>query len=257
MAWWGAVRIATYNIWDGGEGRLDGIAHVLRGVDADAVAVIEATRRHNAETLARALDMELVFGEANLGVHLAWLTRLPVRRATNHRPALLAKTLLELEVDTVVGPLRLFATHLASRHDPRPPSEEMPAVLEAAREAGDAPHLLVGDLNGLTVGDPVGTPPPGVEKRGEAVDGVPRLAIAQLLEAGYVDCFRALHPDDPGYTYLAWAPWLRLDYVFASPALAKRLRACEVVRGDVAARASDHLAVWAELDLIRGGRVSP
>jgi exodeoxyribonuclease-3 len=198
------------------------------------------------DDLAGRLGMELVFGEANLGVHLAWLTRLPILRARNHRPATLAKTLLEIEVDADGGPLRLFATHLASRHDPRPPAEEMPAVLEVLRGSGDAPNLLVGDFNALAVGDPVGEPPPGIEKRGEAVDGVPRLGIAPLLEAGYIDCFRTLHPAAPGFTYLAWAPWLRLDYVFASPALARRLRACDVVATELAARASDHLPVRAE-----------
>jgi exodeoxyribonuclease-3 len=243
------VRVLTYNIWNGGEERLDDIAAVVAGVDPDAVALLEATSRANAEELARRLGMELVFGEANLGIHVAWLSRLPVRSARNHRPALLAKTLLELELESDGGPVRLFATHLASRHDPRPPAEEMPAVLDALRTARDAPHLLVGDFNALSVGDPVGEPPPGVEKRGEAVAGVPRLALGPLLEAGYVDCYRSLHPDEPGYTYLAWAPWLRLDYAFASPPLARELVDCDVVGGDLAARASDHLPVRAEFRL--------
>jgi len=246
-----AVRVATYNVWEGGEGRLEDVAAVVRAFDADAVAIVEATNRANLDELARLVGMETVFGEANLGVHLAWLTRLPVRRSRNHRPPLLAKTLLEIEVESDVGPMRVFATHLASRHDPRPPSEEIPAVLEVLRAAGDAPHALVGDFNALAVGDPVGDPPGGVERRGEAVDGVPRLAIGPLLEAGYVDCFRALHPDEPGYTYLAWAPWLRLDYVFASPGLAPRLVACDVVSDEPAARASDHLPVLAEFGVSR------
>jgi exodeoxyribonuclease-3 len=235
----------TYNIWNGGEERLDDIAAVIAGVDPDAVALVEATSRTNAESLARRLGMELVFGEANLGVHLAWLSRLPVRSSRNHRPALLAKTLLEIEVESDGGPVRLFATHLASRHDPRPPAEEVPAVLEVLRAVGAAPHVLVGDFNALAVDDAIGEPPAGVEKRGEAVVGVPRLAITPLVEAGYVDCYRVLHQADPGYTYLAWAPWLRLDYVFASPSLAGRLLECDVVRGDLAARSSDHLPVHA------------
>lgn len=243
------MRVVTYNIWNGGEERLDDIAAVVAGADPDAVALVEATSRANAGELARSLGMELIFGEANLGFHVAWLSRLAMRSARNHRPALLAKTLTEIEVESDGGPVRLFATHLASRHDPRPPAEEVPAVLDVLRSAGDAPHLLVGDFNALTVGDPVGEPPPGVEKRGEAVEGVPRLAIGPLLEAGYVDCYRALHPDEPGYTYLAWAPWLRLDYAFASPALAARLVECDVVGGDLAARASDHLPVRAEFRL--------
>ena len=122
-------------------------------------------------------------------------------------------------------------------------------MLEALASAGDAPHLLVGDLNALAPDDPVGEPPPGVEKRGEAVEGVPRLAIGPLLEAGYVDCYRALHPAEPGYTYLAATPWLRLDYAFASPALAARLVECDVVVGDPAGQASDHLPVRAEFRL--------
>jgi len=119
-------------------------------------------------------------------------------------------------------------------------------VLDVLAAARGQPHLLVGDLTARTPGEPIGKPPVGVEKRGEAVDGVPRLAIGPVLEAGYVDCYRALHPAEPGYTYPAATPWLRLDYVFASPELAPRLRACDLVGGDRAARASDHLAIWAE-----------
>jgi exodeoxyribonuclease-3 len=193
--------------------------------------------------------MELVFGEANRGFHVAWLTRLPVRRARNHRPPVLAKTVVEIEVDAGAEPVRLFATHLASRHDSRPPLEETPAVVEVLRAVGTAPHVLVGDLNSLAPHDPVGEPPPGVEPRGEAIDGVPRLALDPLVDEGYVDCYRALHPVEPGFTYLASAPWLRLDYVFASPGLAGRLAACDVIRGGLAARASDHLPVYAEFHL--------
>jgi exonuclease III len=67
-----------------------------------------------------------------------------------------------------------------------------------------------------------------------------------LLEAGYVACYRALHPDLLGYTYEASHPWLRIDYIFASPAMAPRLYACDVVVGGQPRRASDHLPIWAE-----------
>lgn len=61
--------------------------------------------------------------------------------------------------------------------------------------------------------------PPGVEKRGEARPGAERRAIRLLVDAGYVDCYRALHPEEAGYTYPSDAPWLRLDYIFSSPLL--------------------------------------
>jgi exonuclease III len=107
----------------------------------------------------------------------------------------------------------------------------------------------------------VGIPPPGTEPRGDAVPGARRVVLAPLLAAGYVDCYRTLH-DEPGYTYPADAPWLRLDYAFASRELAPRLLGCDVVGGGLAARASDHLPLVVELSsgaaaAAAGARLSP
>ena len=234
------MKVLSYNIREGGGGRLPDLATLIRRQRPDAVALLEATSRANAEALARELGMQLAFGEANCACHVAWLSRWPIRRWENHRHAALAKTLLELEVAWAGVPLRLFATHLASRHERPEPADEIPVILGLFAPLTEQPHLLAGDFNALRPGDPVGDPPPGVALRGDAVDGAPRRAIGQRLDAGYVDCYRALHPRAPGYTYPAGAPWLRLDYVFASPRLAGRLAACEVVTGAAVARASDH-----------------
>jgi exonuclease III len=125
--------------------------------------------------------------------------------------------------------------------------DEVPAILDLLRPLAGQPHLLVGDLNALCPGDPVGTPPRGEEKRGDALPGAPRRAIRLILDAGYVDCYRSLHPETPGYTYPSHALWLRLDYIFASPPMAARLYACDVVMGEEAERASDHFPIWAQL----------
>jgi endonuclease/exonuclease/phosphatase family metal-dependent hydrolase len=81
-----------------------------------------------------------------------------------------------------------------------------------------------------------------VKWREEAREG-PR-AIGRILEAGYADRYRTLHPAEPGHTYPPGSPWLRLDYVFASPEIAAHPHACEVVAEGRADRASDHLPVW-------------
>jgi endonuclease/exonuclease/phosphatase family metal-dependent hydrolase len=242
-----SLKVLGYNIREGGRDRLAEITAVIRGHRPDLAALIEATDRDAAERLARALDLEVVIGEAANGYDVAWLSRLPIRRAENHRSLQLAKTLFEVEVRVEGNPVCLFATHLGSRHDLPQPADEVPVILEVLRPRDDRPHLLVGDFNALHPDDPVGTPPPGVERRGEAIDGAPRPAIRRFLDAGYVDGYRTLHPETPGYTYPAEAPWLRLDYIFLSPRLAPRLVACDVATGPEAARASDHLAVWAEL----------
>jgi endonuclease/exonuclease/phosphatase family metal-dependent hydrolase len=245
------LRILSYNIREGGGDRLDRLCEVMRQQDADAIALLEAASRRNAEWLAQALGMELVYGEANNQQgDIAWLSRLPISRARNQRHPALAKTLVEIEVLADDAPVTLFATHLASRWDAVIPEAEVPIILERLREAGDRLHALVGDFNALRPGDPVGEPPGAEIRRGDAVDGAPRRTIQQILGAGYVDCYRSRHPASPGYTYPSYHRWLRLDYIFASPALAPWLVTCDVVQDDPATTASDHLPVVAEFELI-------
>lgn len=189
------LRILSYNIREGGGDRLDRLCEVMRQQDADAIALLEAASRRNAEWLAQALGMELVYGEANNQQgDIAWLSRLPISRARNQRHPALAKTLVEIEVLADDAPVTLFATHLASRWDAVIPEAEVPIILERLREAGDRLHALVGDFNALRPGDPVGEPPGAEIRRGDAVDGAPRRTIQQILGAGYVDCYRSRQP---------------------------------------------------------------
>jgi exodeoxyribonuclease-3 len=239
------VKVLSYNICEGGAGRLSAITAVIRRQQPDAVALLEANSYAGVAALAHDSGMHLAFGEANCDYHIAWLSRSPIRRHTNHRHPTLAKTLLEIELEWEGTPLHLFATHLASRHEPLEPVDEIPVILGLIAPLAARSHLLVGDFNALRPADPVGEPPAGVIRRGEAATDAARLTIGHLVNAGYVDCYRAIHSRAPGYTYPAGAPWLRLDYIFASPPLAVRLTGCDVVTGAAAARASDHLPLWA------------
>jgi exodeoxyribonuclease III len=224
------LRLVTWNIWNGGEGRLEAIERVLREQDADVVALQEANDRVAVEHLASSLAMELVYGEGNSEYAVAWLSRRPIARSTNHRLPVLEKTLLEVEV----AGRRLFAAHLSAgrtlAHEPRRIAEAEAIFAEI----GTGGVVLVGDFNAVHPRDEVGPPPPE-----EDLEHVSRRPIELLLEAGLLDSFRELHPDDPGWTYVAWQPWARLDYV-----LARELpRSCEVVESD----ASDHFALVADL----------
>ena len=240
------MHVLSYNIRESGEGRERGIAAIIRQRQPHVVALLEATRLTTARALAHELAMQLVYGHANDGYHIAWLSRVPLHRWENHCLATLSKTLLEIEVAWKGAPLRLFATHLGARGDRRQPVDEIPAILQVLRPLASWPHLVMGDLNALSPHDLIGAPPAGESKRGDAVDGAPRQAIRFLLEAGFVDCYRALHPQTPGYTYPSAAPWLRLDYIFASPLMAAQLLACDVIRGETAKQVSDHFPIWAE-----------
>jgi endonuclease/exonuclease/phosphatase family metal-dependent hydrolase len=203
---------------------------VLREQDADLVALQEATDRAAVEALGACLGMEVVYGEANSEFAVAWLSRLTVARAQNHRLPQLEKTLLEIEVEG----RRLFATHLSAgrtRADEPRRVAEIEAILEHVGE-GD---VLVGDFNAVHPDDAIGAPPP--EEQAPA-DYVSRWPVELVLEAGFTDCFRVLNSSERGWTYLAWHPWARLDYVFAR----QRARACTVVE----TRASDHFALVAD-----------
>ncbi len=176
----------TWNIWNGGEGRLDAIERVLREQEAEVVALQEANDRTAVETLGARLGMDVVYGEANSAFAVAWLSRAPVTRAQNHRLPVLEKTLLEVEA----GGARLFAAHLSAgrtRADEPHRVAEAEAVLACI---GDA-DVFVGDFNAVHPCDEIGTPPPE-----EELEHVSRRPIELVLEAGFVDCYRELHPRD-------------------------------------------------------------
>jgi exodeoxyribonuclease III len=218
----------TWNIWNGGAGRLDAIEGVLRAQDADVVALQEANDLAAVASLAGSLGMELVYGEANSVFAVAWLTRVPVLRSRNHRLPALEKTLLEIEL----GGMRLFATHLSAgrteAHEARRISEVEPILAVA----GGA-DVLIGDFNAVHPDDEIGPPPPE-----EGLDHVSRRPIELVLAAGFRDCYRELHPGGRGWTYLSWSPWARIDFVFAR----RTPRSCEVVES----QASDHFPLVAD-----------
>jgi exodeoxyribonuclease-3 len=85
-----------------------------------------------------------------------------------------------------------------------------------------------------------------------------RARIRRLLDAGWIDLFRARHPDEPGFTWWDYRggafhrkQGLRIDFLLGTAAVAARLREVAVdrewrkKRGELVP--SDHAPVWAEL----------
>ena len=247
-----ALRILSYNILFGGQDRLPLIARVIHRHQPDAVALLEANSQSNVEALAQQLGMNVTFGEANSTFHIAWLSRFPILRMENHRLPILEKTLLEIDFYWEGTELALFATHLRAgrlQEQDHYRAMEMQAILGLLRSPGRQPHVLVGDLNTVHPADFPNVPVDAELSVGGKEQNTPvflRQVIPLLLEARYVDCYRSIHPVTPGYTYPVTTPWLRIDYIFADPLLAKRLHACDVVTGVEAKMASDHFPVWAE-----------
>ena len=75
-------------------------------------------------------------------------------------------------------------------------------------------------------------------------------SVRQYLSAGFIDCFRSLHPGDDGFTLPPAHANSRLDYILINDALKSHLTSCWIVREPLAVlKASDHYPVVAEFQL--------
>jgi endonuclease/exonuclease/phosphatase family metal-dependent hydrolase len=107
-------------------------------------------------------------------------------------------------VRTPAGPFWLFNTHFPLSRQAR----ERVAVEVACfcwGTAGDLPFALVGDLNAQPQDTPVRYLTGQVEIDGQHGD--------------LIDAWTARHPDQAGYTFPAWSPSRRIDYVLVSPGI--------------------------------------
>lgn len=119
----------------------------------------------------------------------------------------------------------------------------------------EEPAMLAGDWNVIPQAEDAADP----QKWREDALFLPesRAAFRRILHLGYTDAFRALHPEPGRYTFWdyqagAWRrdDGIRIDHLLLTPQAADRLVACEIdkdVRGGE--KPSDHVPIWAELDL--------
>src|SRR4051794_32871835 len=111
------MRLVSYNILDGGTGRADALASVIRARDPDVVALVEAEDPAVVDAISRSLGMSAVQAIGNSHAS-ALLTRgstqlaraWTIRDSINHalfRPAL-TKSLLEATVLSPSGAEWIF-----------------------------------------------------------------------------------------------------------------------------------------------------
>ncbi len=116
------------------------------------------------------------------------------------------------------------------------------------------PVFVIGDFN--TAHREIDLARPKTNARSSGFLPEERAEFDRWLEAGWVDTFRALHPEEAGH-YTWWRQWggarernvgWRIDYVLASPAAMKRVRKAFIWPHQ---RGSDHcpVGVDAEIDL--------
>ena len=123
----------------------------------------------------------------------------------------------------------------------------------AELERSGVPVALVGDYNVVPTDADIYAMRSW--KTNALVQPEPRAAFVRLVEAGWTDAVRHLHPAEPMYTFWdylrdGWSrdAGMRIDHVLLSQSLTQRLVCADVdrdVRG--IANASDHAPAWVEL----------
>ncbi|HZJ01763.1 MAG TPA: endonuclease/exonuclease/phosphatase family protein [Gemmatimonadaceae bacterium] len=253
------MRLLTYNIREGGVGRAELIAEVIKAANPDVVALQEATHPAVVEQIAKLAGFK--YSGSQRAQSTGFLSNTPVLNYAWRHPPRTRHALLE--VSFADGFPRLFVLHLRawfSKWSERHRVRELRGLLDGIQnqlvkeERAFAFHVLCGDFNALAPDEKFSSSPMPRWIRGMIwLSGrdIARTTIAMMRSEGYVDAWRTLYKDhvnDPGYTFPVWSPHVRLDYVFTPAAYAARLTSSEIRRvPDEVKRASDHFPLLVEI----------
>jgi exodeoxyribonuclease-3 len=243
------IRLMSYNIRFGGIGREERIAAVINQLKPDIVVLQEATKPEVVERIASLCKMP--HRGAKRSHSVGFISRVEVMNFEWHYHRDLQRAFMEIELYGVrVYNIHLRATH--SNYTERGRMREVRALLDAIMKKSKEFHILVGDFNTLAPGELLNMQKLPWRYRILAFllgGKIEYRTIQIMLDGGYFDIYRKLHTE-PGFTFPAWDPNVRLDYVFAPAQFAERIAKCDVVSDMVEpAKATDHLPLLAEIEV--------
>jgi exodeoxyribonuclease-3 len=255
------LRIATYNV-NGVNGRLPVLLRWLEEQSPDIVCLqeLKAPQEKFPEAAIRALGYDAIWHGQKSWNGVAILSRVgeihETRRGLPNDPDPSQSRYIEAAVNGV-----LVAGLYLPNGNPRPgPKFEYKLawfealITHAADLLGTgAPVVLAGDFNVMPTEQDVYKPERWTDDALFAPEV--RAAYARLLEQGWTDALRTLHPDETIYTFWDYFrnaygrdAGLRIDHLLLSPAIRDRLADAQVdrhVRGWE--KTSDHAPTWIEL----------
>jgi endonuclease/exonuclease/phosphatase family metal-dependent hydrolase len=253
------MRIVSYNILDGGEGRADPLAEVIEAQRPDVVALVEASDLSVIERIANRLGFDFIQAVGKRQAS-ALLTRYTIRETINHgllRPQI-SKSLLEATVVDDKGVEWIFGVvHLhahAAEKDEQQREREIAALLDvfAARRESNQPHVICGDFNANSPIQQIDIEKckESTQKEWKANGGcIPRRVIETMLGGGCVDTLdaaRGEHASTAG-TFSTQHPGQRVDYIFTHGIDRSRIKNAWIEYDRLAKYASDHFPVGADI----------
>lgn len=228
-------RVAKHGAWDARRAR---VVEMARAAAPDVIAlqaVEDADGHSQAAEIAQALGYSYVYFIAAMREKArargsAFVSRFPLadlsvrhlsRSGEHDDPN--ERVLLRARVGAGEEAFDLYNAHFSWVE---PQAADNVRELLAFAAAVPGPALLLGDLNQ--------TPPSS--------------ALQALRDAGWIDLWNELHPDDPGYTFEADRPQMRIDYALVRPDWRSRIAAIERVTAESAPpRFSDHFGLLVSL----------
>jgi endonuclease/exonuclease/phosphatase family metal-dependent hydrolase len=253
------MRVVTYNILDGGEGRADPLAEVLEAQRPDIVCLVEADVPSVVERIARRLSMDFIIGQGD-GHCSALLSRWPIQQTINH--AAIDKRLSRSFLESTVLDPSGKEWPIGVLHLPAQATQEaeyarliqlgiMMKLFEPHRVAG-RPHLLCGDFNSNSPNQKI-DPAKCKTKTQQAWisngNQLPRRVIQAVLDAGYLDTYAAVHDEQRELigSFTTQHPGQRIDYIFAFGVPSVVVKDAWVETDRLAKYASDHFPVGVEM----------
>lgn len=255
------MRALTYNLLAGEHDdaeRMREATSLLQAAKPDLLVLNECTLLGDADgarlrELEAALGMRGTLAHATSGFHVALFVRTASVEQVETIDHGLAHSALVAQLRVRNHPLQLVATHL----DPYSPEKRLHEVqLLLSRLSHDQPRLLLGDLNAISPRDVADAHPETWAERYrtrhlDAAGAIDTRALQALERSGLIDVHAALHPQTtatrPTARYTrSDRPSQRLDYIFASPELARTAIACAPFDHPYAQTSSDHLPLYAD-----------
>lgn len=218
---------------------------------ADVVVLQEATDPGVVEALAASTGMAQF--ASRKGESLGFLSRERVESYMWHKPRVSRHPFLEIQLPA--SEARIFGVHLSAVHSAwteRRRIVELRALLRGIAHHQHGLHVLTGDFNTLAPGELLDVRKlPGRLRALVWLSGgtVRWRTIKVVLDGGYQDAYRTLHPNAPGFTFPTWDPHVRLDYLFLPKQHRERLVSADVVDVAGVRDASDHLPLLSVVDL--------
>ena len=251
------LRVATYNILDGGRSREQLLADILLNINADVVIIQELFDTEWLEGFAKRHQLQIFVARSNTKRRVGIISKYPISNTRSFHPfppilktSLFAKVHLPNQVT-----LNVLGIHLVPF--PHLIFElwrlwELSKILNQVKEFEEELWIMAGDFNAVAPNDPVHTQifPPWLKLmiRTQA-NHIFRFALKKVIDFGFHDCFRRFSTND-GFTLPANHPNSRLDFIFASSLLVKFLAQCKTGENIAQSNlASDHLPVIADFQL--------